>query len=83
MEFEAFRLIQYTANEGTLQGGTFGSLSNSLNFAAAHFSGNIFRKVAVIHFNELYSEVTDNILSKSPLGLLVILPTPEEYRHEY
>jgi hypothetical protein len=80
MEFEAFRLIQYTANEGIQQGNTFGTLSNSLNFAAAHFSGNIFRKVAVIHFNELYADVTENIFSKSPLGLLVILPTPENYR---
>ena len=64
-------------------GNTFGSLSNSLNFAAAHFTGNVFRKVAVIHFNELYAEFTDQILQKSPLGLLVILPNPAEFRKQY
>ena len=83
MEFEAYRLIQYTSNEGPALGNTFGSLSNSLNFAAAHFTGNVFRKVAVIHFNELYSDVTYQILQKSPLSLLVILPSPADYRQQF
>jgi hypothetical protein len=53
MEFEAYRLIQYSSGDGVQ---SYGSLSNSLNFAAAHFKGDIFRKVALIHFSELYPE---------------------------
>jgi hypothetical protein len=53
----------------------YGSQSNALNFAAAHFQGDIFRKVALIHFNDLYSGVVFNLLNKSPMGLLVVLPS--------
>lgn len=71
MDFEAYRLIQYTS---VSDGQTYGSLSNSLNFAAAHHSGDIFRKVVVIHFSELYPEALQDIIRKGPLGLLVVLP---------
>lgn len=70
MEFDAYRLIQYTTAEGS----DYGSLSNSVNFAAAHFAGDIFRKVAVIHFNELVPDVLNRIFEKNPLSLLIILP---------
>lgn len=75
MEFEAYRLIQYaTASaEGGLQ--TFGSLSNSLNYAAAHPSGDVFRKVALVRFDELYPALVNEVLSKGALGLVVILPS--------
>ena len=45
-----------------------------MNYAAAHFSSDVFRKVAVIHFDELYPEVIQHIIQKNPLGLLIILP---------
>lgn len=71
MEFEAYRLIQYTTSEGQ----TLGSLSSSLNFAAAHPMGDIFRKVVVVRFDELYPELINETASKNALGLLVILPS--------
>jgi len=58
-------------------------LSNSLNFAAAHFSGDVFRKVATIHFEELYSEALQDIIKKGPLGLLVILPESNSARRNF
>ena len=59
--------------EGGLQ--TFGSLSNSLNYAAAHPSGDIFRKVALVRFEELYPALVNEVLSKGALGMVVILPS--------
>ena len=58
MEFEAFRLIQYSTSEGQ----TFGSLSNSINFAAAHPSGDVFRKVVVVRFDELYPTLITDVV---------------------
>lgn len=49
MEFEAYRLIQLSTSEGLQQG----SQATALNFAAAHFEGDIFRKIAMIHFDDL------------------------------
>ena len=71
MEFEAYRLIQYSTGEGV----HFGSQSSALNFAAAPYTGDIFRKIAVVHFTELHRDTIKNIVSKHPMGLLVILPT--------
>ena len=73
MEFDAYRLIQYSTSETQ----HYGSLSTSLNFAAAHFSGDIFRKIAVIHLSEIYPEAMTQIFGKNPMGLLVILPSGE------
>lgn len=70
MEFEAYRLIQYSTSDGQ----HFGSQTTALNFAAAPYNGDIFRKVAVIHFNELFRDAVKTIISKHPMGLLVILP---------
>ena len=70
MDFEAYRLIQYSTSEGK----ALGSQSASLNFAAAHYKGDIMRKIAVIHFNELFGDLLSTIMPKHPLGLLVILP---------
>jgi hypothetical protein len=70
MEFEAYRLIQWATSDGQ----TFGSLSNSLNFAAAHSSGDVFRKVVIVRFDEIYPGLINDILQKNALGLLVILP---------
>ena len=74
IEFDAQRLIQYTTSEGE----TFGSLSSTLNFAASHYTGDIFRKVALIHFNELILSSDPNfiskVFSKNPLSILFILP---------
>ena len=75
MEFDAYRLIQYTTAADNQH---YGSLSGSLNFAAAHFSGDIFRKVALLHFNEIYPEVVQHIFAKNPMSLLVILPQAQE-----
>jgi len=70
-EFDVFRLIQIQ------QGDQFyGSQSSSLNFAAAHFTGDVFRKVAVIHFNELFDNALQQIIQKKPMGILVVLPDP-------
>lgn len=71
-------MIQYTTSEGE----TFGSLSNSLNFAAAHYSGDIFRKVVLLHFNdalrfESHATITQ-IFAKSPMSVLFILPSEFE-----
>ena len=57
MEFDAYRLIQYTTSEGQ----HFGSLSSSINFAAAHYYGDIFRKVALLQFIEIYPDVLNQI----------------------
>ena len=46
-----------------------------MNFAAAHFSGDVFRKVALVRFDELYPGLVDEIVKKNALGLLVILPS--------
>jgi hypothetical protein len=53
MEFDAYRLIQYSTSDGQ----EFGSHSTSINYAAAYYQGQISRKVALIHFSELYPEV--------------------------
>ena len=71
MEFDAYRLIQYSSGEGA----HFGSQTTALNFAAAPYNGDIFRKVAVIHFNELFKDAVKTIIAKHPMGILVILPT--------
>ena len=70
MDFEAYRLLQYSTSDGK----HFGSQSSSLNFASAHYKGDVYRKIAIIHFNELFSDVLEIIMQRSPLGLLVILP---------
>ena len=72
MEFEAYRLIQYSSSEG---GAHYGSQSTALNFAAAPYIGDVQRKIAVIHFSELFKDAIKTIQAKHPLGLLVILPT--------
>ena len=76
MEFEAYRLIQYatasTSTEGVLQ--AYGSLSNSLNFAAAHPSGDVFRKVVLARFDEIYPGLANDVIGKGALGMVVILP---------
>lgn len=52
-----------------------------MNFAAAHFSGDIFRKVSLIHFNDLYPDVVTEIFSKNPMSLIIILPEGNNERH--
>jgi len=68
-EFEAYRLVAYEQN-GKLQGSKIGSF----NLVGTHFSADLLRKLAVIHFSEVSDENINTILGKKPSGLLVILP---------
>ena len=47
-EFNVFRLIQLNEKDQMI-----GSQSTALNFQGVHIAGNIFRKVAVLHFDDL------------------------------
>lgn len=68
-EFEAYRLAAFEQN-GQLQG----SKISSFNLVGTHFSADLLRKLAVIHFAEVSNENINAILDKKPSGLLVILP---------
>lgn len=68
-EFEAYRLAAFE-KDGKLQG----SKISSFNLVGTHFSADLLRKLAVIHFSEVTDENINTILSKKPSGLLIILP---------
>jgi hypothetical protein len=68
-EFPVYRLISYEEN-----GQTFGSKVASFNLVGSHFSGDLLRKLAIIHFSEIQSESLSTLLSKKIAGLLIILP---------
>lgn len=69
-EFEVFRLIAYEDN-----GQTFGSKINSFNLQGVHFTGDLLRKLAIIHFAEINEENLSNIFGKKIAGILIILPS--------
>lgn len=68
-EFEAYRLVAFEQN-GKLQG----SKISSFNLVGTHFSADLLRKLAVIHFSDVTDENINAILNKKPSGLLIILP---------
>ncbi len=68
-EFEAYRLAAFEQN-GQLQGSKIGSF----NLVGTHFSADLLRKLAVIHYADVSNENINAILEKKPSGLLVILP---------
>mgnify|MGYP006976761463 CR=1 FL=1 len=68
-EFPVYRLIAYEEN-----GQTFGSKIPSFNLVGSHFSGDLLRKLAIIHFSEINNESLSALLGKKIAGLLIILP---------
>jgi hypothetical protein len=68
-EFPVYKLIAYEEN-----GQTSGSKIASFNLVGSHFSGDLLRKLAIIHFSEIQSEALSTILNKKIAGLLIILP---------
>jgi hypothetical protein len=69
-DIEVYRLLGYEEN-----GATYGSKIASLNFMASHFTGNLLRKMAVIHFTEINQDNLSLILKQKTTGILIILPT--------
>ena len=71
-EFDIYRLVALE------QGGKpLGSKVSSFTLVGTHFSGDLLRKLALIHFSEVTAENINDLLSKKPSGLLLILPTDQ------
>jgi len=68
-EFDVYRLVAYEQN-----GKQFGSKVSSFSLVGTHFSGDLLRKLALIHLSELNEENLNNLFAKKPSGLLIILP---------
>lgn len=68
-DFEVFRLVAYEENSQT-----YGSKINAFNLQGVHFSGDVLRKLALIHFTEISEESIVTLLGKKLAGFLIILP---------
>ena len=55
-------------------GKPMGAKISSFNLVGTHFSGDLLRKLAIIHFSEVNAQNINTILGKKLSGLLIILP---------
>ena len=69
-DLKVFRLIAYEE-----EGNTFGSKTPALDSPGAHYLATfIHRKLALIRFHEITSEVLTNLIDKGVAGILVLMP---------
>lgn len=68
-EVEVYRL--YGLQKGNQ---IFGGKIASLNLVAAHFKGDVLRKISLIRFQELTIESIQQTITKRASGILIILP---------
>ena len=69
-DLDVFRLIAYEED-----GITYGSKTPALDSPGAHYLATfIQRKLALIRFHEITSEVLTNLIDKGVAGILVLMP---------
>ncbi len=68
-EVEVYRL--YGLQKGNQ---IYGGKIASLNLVAAHYKGDVLRKISLIRFQELTTESIQQTISKRASGILIVLP---------
>jgi hypothetical protein len=68
-QYQVFRLVGFEES-----GANFGTRSHGFNLVGTHFSGDLLRKLAIIHFSEINEDTLTKITNQKIAGILFIVP---------